>query len=419
MKSSKQEESNTGSTSFWQEAFQETSIPASLSGTVQTDVAILGGGITGISAALWLARAGIPVSVLEARRVAAAASGRNGGFIADGTTELYADAIERHGRERARRMWAFSVANHAYAEQFLQELEEQNWRCDYRRTGSLKLAASEGELATISKSVALMREDGWQASMLEREELPARLQRSYHGGAFFPANGALQPVRFVTGLAQLAQQAGAATYEASPVMTIEQRSGYIELATPQGIMRAQQVILAANAWLPTLGKLLGADWLARCITPTRGQVIATEPLSERILPYPCSANEGYQYWRQLEDRRLIVGGWRNRSFETEARTYDESPYEGIQQHLDDFVHTALDLPDTRIAARWAGIMAFTPDTLPLTGQLPCLPCFYICGGYTGHGNAFAIHAARLVSDLVQGKPNADAELFDPARFVQM
>jgi gamma-glutamylputrescine oxidase len=73
------------------------------------------------------------------------------------------------------------------------------------------------------------------------------------------------------------------------------------------------------------------------------------------------------------------------------------------------------LPQVRIAHRWAGIMGFTPDRLPLIGQLPGIPRCYIAGGYTGHGNAFAIQAGLLISELVQGKMNADAELFDPAR----
>jgi len=385
-------------------------------GKQETEVAIVGAGLTGISAALWLARAGVRVCVLEASRVAAAASGRNGGFITDGTTALYAHAIERHGHERAKRMWAFSVVNHAYAEQFIQELEAQDWSCGYRRTGSLKLAASIDELADIHISVSLLRNDGWEAALWARAKLPERLRHLYYAGGYFPANGALQPVGFVEGLARLACQAGAVICEQSQVTAIEQQADAIELTTPCGTLRTQRVILAANAWLPTLGRMLGADWLADCVIPMRGQVIASEPLSELLFPCPCSADEGYQYWRQLDDGRLIVGGWRNHSFETEAQTYDESPNDGIQQRLDAFVHETLALPDTRIVARWAGIMAFTPDSLPLAGALPGNPRIFICGGYTGHGNAFAIHAARLVSDLVQGKSNPDAELFDPGRF---
>jgi len=119
----------------------------------------------------------------------------------------------------------------------------------------------------------------------------------------------------------------------------------------------------------------------------------------------------------LPDGRLIVGGWRNSSPETEFNTYDETPYEGIQRRLDAFVHESLDLPHVKIETRWAGIMAFTPDNLPLVGQLPGADNCYICGGYTGHGNAFAIHCARLVGELAMGKMNKDAELFEVGRFL--
>ena len=216
----------------------------------------------------------------------------------------------------------------------------------------------------------------------------------------------------------MAEQAGAVFSEESPVTGITLKDNGVTLTTPQGRLHAQKLILATNAWLPEIGKLIGADydWLAQCITPTRGQVIATEPVDEHILPCPCSAEEGYQYWRQLPDGRLIVGGWRNHSPDTEFNTYDETPYAGIQRHLDAFVHEALDLPHVRIETRWAGIMAFTPDNLPLVGQLPGTDNCYICGGYTGHGNAFAIHCAKLVGELTMGKMNRDAELFEVGRF---
>ena len=409
------------STSFWQADFRASdSLYATrepLWGAQETDIAIVGAGITGTAAALWLARAGISARVLEARSIAAAASGRNGGFIADGTTRLYAHAITNSEREAARRVWAFSVANHTYIEAFVQELEEQGWRCDYRRNGSYKLAASAEELGPILESARLLNEDGWAAQVVQRDELPPRLRKTYFGGIYLPANAEIQPVLFVTGLARLAEQAGAVFYEESSVTNIALEDDGVTLTTPQGTLRAQKLILATNAWLPEVGKMVGADWLARCITPTRGQVIATEPIDEHILPCPCSAEEGYQYWRQLPDGRLIVGGWRNYSPDTEFHTFDETPYEGIQRYLDAFVHESLDLPHVKIETRWAGIMAFTADNLPLVGQLPGMNNCYICGGYTGHGNAFAIHCAGLVSELVMGKTNRDAELFEVGRFL--
>jgi gamma-glutamylputrescine oxidase len=409
------------STSYWQTDFRASDSSYArhepLRGAQETEIAIIGAGITGTAAALWLARAGIATRILEARSIAAAASGRNGGFIADGTTRLYAHAITNSERDTARRVWAFSAANHAYVEKFVQELEDQRWRCDYRRHGSYKLAASEDELGPILESARLLNEDGWGAQVVQRDELPQRLRRVYFGGMYLSASAEIQPVRFVTGLAHLAEQAGAVFYEESPVTNITIKDGGVTLTTPRGTLHVQKLILATNAWLPEVGKMVGADWLARCITPTRGQVIATEPIDERILPCPCSAEEGYQYWRQLPDGRLIVGGWRNYSPETEFHTYDETPYVGIQRRLDAFVHESLDLPDVQIESRWAGIMAFTSDNLPIVGQLPGAHNCYICGGYTGHGNAFAIHCAKLVSELVMGKENTDKEMFEVGRFL--
>ncbi len=408
-----------GSTSLWQadlEGLNFDFVADPLQGTLDTEVAIIGAGITGTATALWLARAGVRVSVLEARSIAAGASGRNGGFISDGTTASYATTIQRYGREQARRLWTFTVRNHEYARRFIEELEQHGWSCGYRRNGSLKLAAKESELETIIESASLLNEDGQAVQVVLRNDLPSRLRNAYFGGAFYPANGELHPTRFVTGLALLAQQAGAVFHAASPVSGISMGEDGVLLDTREEKLHARTLVLATNAWLPEIGAQVGAHWLSRCITPIRGQVIATEPVNERLFLCPCSADEGYQYWRQLADRRLVVGGWRNRSFDSESQTYDETPNESVQQHLDAFVHETLNLPQVRITNRWAGIMAFTADSLPLIGRLPGVPNCYIAGGYTGHGNAFAIHAALLISELVQGKVYPDMELFDPARF---
>ena len=408
-----------GSTSLWQAEVQAAGKALStkpLQGAVETEVAVIGAGITGTATALWLARAGINVRVLEARSIAAGASGRNGGFISDGTTASYATTIQRYGHEQARRLWAFTVRNHEYAERFIEELEQSGWPCAYRRNGSMKLALNESELEQVIQSASLLNEDGWGVQVVQRNDLPMRLRNTYFGGTYYLANSEFQPAKFVTGLAWLAQKAGAVFHDKSPVSGISVSEDGVLLKTPGGRVQARSLVLATNAWLPELGALVGANWLSSCIFPTRGQIIATEPISEQLFPYPCSADEGYQYWRQLPDGQLVVGGWRNRSFDTELQTYDETPNEEVQQHLDAFVHETLNLPHVNISNRWAGIMGFTADSLPLIGRLPGVPNCYIAGGYTGHGNAFAIHAAKLVSELVQGKMNPDMELFDPARF---
>ncbi|HEY6409626.1 MAG TPA: FAD-binding oxidoreductase [Ktedonobacteraceae bacterium] len=379
-------------------------------------MAVVGGGITGTAIALWLARAGMQVRVLEGSYIAAGASGRNGGIITGTTGEKYASIVARAGRDRARRLWTFHTNNAKLAEDLIEELAQVGWDCGYRHNGILGLAASENELADIVASAAFLKQDGWSAEIVERSELPRRLRATYYGGIYHAQAGELQPARFVSGLALLAQQAGVIFHNASPVSGITQEKDGVLLDTPKGQLRARALVLATNAWLPDMGALLGATWLSRCITPIRGQVIATEPISESIFPNPCSANEGYQYWRQLSDGRLVVGGWRNQSFATEATT-DETPGEEVQRHLDAFVRETLGLSTVSITHRWAGIMAFSADGLPLIGRLPETQSSYISGGYTGRGNASALQAAQIISELVQGRTPPEADLFDPTRFL--
>ncbi len=414
-------EANVGSTSFWQAEATEDRTQYSAAeppqGTYDVDVAIIGAGITGVATALWLARDGARVMLLEARHVAAGASGRNGGFLLGGTAETYAAAIGRYGRVGARRIWAFSVANRQLASEFVAELDAQAWQTGYDHAGSLRIAVSASELEDLTASATLLREDGWKAEVVERGDLPERLRESYSGAIYYPDDGEVQPARFVSGLARLAQQAGVLVFENSPVISLTLDGASATLTLPQGKVRAPAVVLATNAWLSEIGAQLGASWLAACITPTRGQMLATEPVSERIFTCPCYADEGYQYFRQLRDGRLVVGGWRNHSFETEASS-DETPGAPVQRHLDAFVHDTLRLPDIRVEHRWAGIMAFTPDELPLVGRLPYTSQCYIAGGYTGHGNAYALKSARIISDLILGRTAAEADLFDPMRFAR-
>ncbi|HEV7128478.1 MAG TPA: FAD-dependent oxidoreductase [Ktedonobacterales bacterium] len=409
-----------GSVSFWQ-VERASHAPPALGGAPlreerTADVVVIGAGITGTATALWLAREKARVVVLEAREVAASASGRNGGFLLAGTAGTYAAAIERYGHPRAQRIWAFSSSNHQFARQLIEEMEWRGWDCGYQQSGSMRIARTEAELEEIWESVRRLLEDGWEASQIDVDELPERLRGTYLGGSFHAVDGEAQPAHFVRGLARLAQAAGATFYEGSPVTTVEEHADQVVVRTAEGAVRTQRVVLATNARLPELLGQLGANWLGEAITPIRGQMLATAPLDEELFTWPCYADQGYQYWRQLSDGRLVVGGWRNTSFATEA-TADETPAAPVQDALERFVRETLKLSAARapISQRWAGTMAFSADALPLVGRIPGTQRCFVAGAYTGHGNAYAIASAQVITDLVRGQHHPDADLFDPAR----
>lgn len=408
-----------GSTSFWQTNFSLNEVSEldddPLRGKRQTDVAIVGGGISGTSAALRLARQGANVAILEGQCLAAGASGRNAGFLANGTTGSYSATIARHGREKARRIWAFTVHNAQMTAELIGEMAEQGWDCGYKHNGSLKLASCPSELTELREDERLLREDGWPVESVGLRDIPPRLRLAYRGGSYHPDNAEIHPVRYVAGMALLATQAGATIYQDSPVLSVIEDSEGMILTTPEGELRTDILILATNGWLPELAAHLGAGWLTKYIQPVRGQIIATEAVEELIFPCPCSSDRGYQYWRQQQEC-LIVGGWRNRSFETE-KTSDETPCQEVQQHLDAFVHETLNLPEVKIEKRWAGVMGFSSDALPVVGRLPDNPRCYIVGGYTGHGYAYVHAATQMLSEMISGALPADADLFDPARFL--
>jgi gamma-glutamylputrescine oxidase len=417
------------SLSFWQDEAEIAPRYSALEGQVHADVVVIGGGITGTACALWLARDERRVILLERQTVAHGASGRNGGFLVAGTVETYDRAIALYGHERARRLYAFSLANNVMVRALIDELEARRWPTGYRHTGSLRLADTPEELVEIRAAARLLSEDGWATEVIDEARLPKRLRGHYMGGSYQPSDGELQPARLVSGLARLALEAGALIYEQTPALSLQESVDGVVIETPSGAVHAQKAILATNAWLDDLLTVSSAPTAsddeqpapeasanARVVTPTRGQMLATAPISERLFECPVSARYGYQYWRQLPDGRLLVGGWRDQEPDHDQRDPTQAPTDAVQQHLEGFVYKTLGLPaSTEITHRWAGLMAFTPNSLPLVGLLPGRQHIFLCGGYSGHGNALAVRCARLVADLACGQSNADADLFAPGQ----
>ena len=350
------------------------------------DVEVVGGGVTGCACALALADAGLRVRLHERTEIAGGASGRNGGFALRGTAMRYDDARVLLGPDRARRLWLLT-------EQYVARLESLAGEA-FRRTGSLRVAWDERERVDLVAEYEALRADGLAAEW--RDDVSSRA-RPFFGAIFHATDGALQPARWVRRLARRASEAGAEIREASAVRSLAELEG-------------DQVVIATDGYT---GGLLPA--LDAAVRPTRGQVLVTEALPDSLFPLPHYARHGYDYWQQLPDGRLVAGGRRDVSLETEW-TADEQTTERVQRELEHLVRELVGRRP-RVTHRWAGIFGVTADLLPLVGAAPGRPGVWVACGYSGHGNVLGLACGEAVADAILGRTNSLLQLFDPARLL--
>jgi gamma-glutamylputrescine oxidase len=337
----------------------------------RVEVLVVGGGITGVSLLRRLGEQGVKAALVERSRLAFGASGRNAGFLLEGTAANYSEAVRLHGRTVAREVWQFTAENHRHLAEAL------SGRAGYRRGGSRTLAASAVEEAQLAESVELMSEDGWPVTFAARSMVNPR------DGELFPA-----------------EAVGALSADCPPGSIFED----VELTDVEHPpIAADEVILATNAFTRQLLEDVP-------IAPVRAQMLATAPFGTRLVERPTYSDRGFQYWRQLPTGEVLAGGYRDRAPEEEVG-FDLTTTTTIQDHLDR--HLAGLGVTAPVTHRWAGTMGFTPDALPLVGRLR--PGLSICAGYTGHGMAFAHLCARMLVDHLLGGPPPPSWL-DPARF---
>jgi glycine/D-amino acid oxidase-like deaminating enzyme len=351
------------------------------------DVGIVGAGVTGCACALALAEAGLSVRVVDERGVAEGASGRNGGFALRGTAAPYDQVVASVGRERALALWQWT-------EDELRELGALAGDA-FRPLGSLRLAADAEEREDLREEVEALWADGLEAEWVDAPG--GRLAGRFTAAIRHPTDAALQPARLVRRLAAQAAEAGAGFVEGRRV-------------SDPAELEAETVVIATDGY-PSglLGELEGL------IVPTRGQVIATEPLAERLFELPHYGRHGFDYWHQTEDGRLVAGGFRDVSLDQEF-TADEALTDTVQQALSAFVDDLVGR-ELRVDYRWAGIFGLVLDFLPVVGEVPGAPGAWVAGGYSGHGNVLGFACGRLVARAILGDRDPLLDLFEPARLL--
>ena len=351
------------------------------------DVGIVGAGITGCACALALAEAGLRVRLVDGRRVAEGASGRNGGFALRGTASPYDEVVAAHGRDQALALWQWTEA----------ELRALGALAgpSFRPVGSLRLAADAEEREDLRDEIEALWADGLEAAWVDAPDGP--LAGRFTAAIHHPTDAALQPARIVRGLAERAAAAGAEIVEGRRVEDPAQ-------------LRAERVVVATDGY-PSglLGQIEGL------IVPTRGQVIATEPLAERLFEVPHYGRHGFDYWHQAEDGRLVAGGFRDISLDTEF-TDEEEVTDHVQQALSSFVDGLVGR-ELRVDYRWAGIFGLVLDFVPVVGPVPGLADTWVAGGYSGHGNVLGFACGRLVARALLDDRDPLLDLFEPARLL--
>jgi glycine/D-amino acid oxidase-like deaminating enzyme len=333
---------------------------------------------------LTLAERGVRVRLHEAGEIAGGASGRNGGFALRGATLPYDRARDALGAEPAKRVMTLT-------ELALERMEELAGDA-FRRVGSLRLAADDAERGELRREHDALLADGFAVEWVDELEPP--LGDLYRGAIHHPRDGALQPARWVRRLAAHAAGAGADIREHDPVAVAD--------------LKADVVVVAGDGYTASL-----LPEVAEAVRPTRGQVLATEPLPELRYDRPHYARGGYDYWQQLPDRRLVLGGSRDVALADEETDLLETT-DPIQRRLDELVERLTGLRP-RVTHRWAGIWGTTPDLMPLVGPVPGRDGVWIAGGYSGHGNALGLACGDLAARAILGESPAELPLFDPGR----
>ena len=374
-------------TPYWLQNRQR--IGPELEQNITCDVVVIGGGITGVAVCRGLLKEGIDTVLVEGREIAMSATGRNAGFILQGTAERYNRAIEVYGREKARQIHQYTIDNHKRIQSCI---EEEELDCEYRKSGSLQLAGSVQEEEELRESQKLLCEDGFVAELLE--DLPLHYKEAnFEMGVLLPEDGEIQPAQYVRQSAKRFQQRGLRIFEESPVLKIHDSADSVLCECPKGTISAQMVIVCTNAQIATLCPLLKNK-----VDPVRGQMLSTSP-APKIFERPIYADHGYDYWRQCPDGRIVLGGWRNLDPETETGC-EELLHADIQRNMENFLRRFRALQNITIEKRWSGIMGFSYDGLPLMGALPGYSSTLIAAGFTGHGFGFAQLVGEEVAQIV-------------------
>ena len=370
------------------------------------DVVVVGAGIVGAAIAARLVYAGVNTAVLEAQTVASGATGRCAGMVLTGLAGHYKWAIDAYGRQKAREIWALTIEGRMRLVEAAVRM-----KVPVAHTGSLTLAITDAEAEGLEESATLLREDGFDARFSSSDPL----ERGFCAALHHPDDVTVDAAALTQALLALNN---ISAHERTEVYDLAPEQDGVRVWAQGRTAHCRAVVLAINGYAS-----LFDPYFTEKVDPIRSLVFATPPLDQILLEPSCCANYGYQYCRQLPDRRLLLSSWQSaRSPQLETgHGVDQGQVEtaGIEARPDDKVRDELlrfasrHFPDVEIhdAQRWSGTMGFTPDGLPLLGHLPGLPQTHFAVGFGGRGLSWAFVVAERLAQLILHDSDPDTGIF--------
>jgi len=386
---------NFNQSNYW---LTTVSMPAGTPGDLPTraDVAIVGAGFTGLSAARTLAKRGASVAVLEANTIGWGASSRNGGMVLTGMKLDVGTLARRYGMETARRMYSASLTSIDLVEQIIRE---ENIDCDFSRCGHLEVACKQSHFDSYARTgEVIAKEFNHTLRIVPRKDLPAEIGSVlYFGGMVDETSAGLNPARYVAGLARATLRAGAKIYENARVVKIARgSSGDFQIETTRGN------ILARDVFIATSGYTSGATpALEKKVIPIGSFIITTERLPDSFARELSPRNRMIydskyylHYYRLTPDNRMLFGG--RAAFFPETKSTVQRSAEILRRGM---IKVFPQLKDTKIEFAWGGTLDFCFDTMPHAGHSDGM---YYALGYAGHGVAMATYLGTKVAEKIAG-----------------
>ena len=361
------------------------------------DVAVIGAGFTGLSAARTLARRGASVAVLEAETIGWGASSRNGGMVLTGMKLGVNQLIARYGREKTREMYSASLASIDCVEQIVRD---ENIDCNFSRSGHLEVACKQKHFDDYARQAEVVaREFNHQLRVVQKGDLQFEIGSDiYFGGMVDEVSAGLNPARYVAGLARAAQRAGACLWESARVGKIEGSSrngspGWT-LNTSRGPVWAREVMIATSGYT---GKI--TPHLQKKIIPIGSYIIVTEVLPEALAHELSPRNrmiydsKNYLYYYRLTpDRRMLFGG--RAAFFPETGDTIRKSAEILRRGMIDVYPQ---LRNVKVEYVWGGTLDFAFDIMPHAGKIDGM---YYAVGYAGHGVAMATYLGQKIAQFI-------------------